>query len=190
VVSLDSIAWAMRSLAVACTLVALDAGAREIFIDDSSGELMRFSLIVKPERVRHAGNDYLSIRIQSTELRRSAYSATGWDAANIRDAGLAFLPVTVRCHDVAMTHQGKTTRPDPASMCFDTRRLDHPAAIPLFVMFRYPGPGDVRVTLPITVQRPDPPIQRTLQPTPAILLPRVDESLLGEREMIVRFRLD
>lgn len=179
-----------RRFVAACAL-ALSSGAapaQEVFLDRAGFEGQ--NLYVDAERVIHKGRAYLSIQIHASDwtTRRRPGGANDMESVVEHGPGAAFLPVIVACDRIVLEHAGHAIRPDIESLCVEPTRLSKPASMPLFVAFPFPaadGVREARLVVPVTVLRPDPPVQRSLQEEKRVALyePHVDASRLGEHTL-------
>ena len=172
-------------------LAATAARAAELVIEDPEQRFSRLNLQATAEKVLADGHPYVLIRIHATRARTIDLSTGGSDTVSLESYRLEFLPMTIGCDRMVLQAGGKTLHPDTWSLCTEPMRLGSDAAVPVFVAFKFPDAADARLTVPVTVTRPDPPVQRRRddRPGPVLYRPRVDEALLGSREITVRIFL-
>ena len=169
-----------------CATVAARAG--QLAVSDVENSFARASLSISAEKVREKGRDYLVVHIASRGLRLGARDRGMEMHEVIEDGpGAAYLPVTVACDRIELRIGGRTLKPDRASPCLDAMRLARIVSMPVFVVFALDAAaaGEAVVQVPVVVERPDPPVQRSMHPReePALYRPHVVESLLGERTL-------
>lgn len=133
-------------------LAAPLAGAQEpeLSVHDTKGRMGRLGLIGKAERIVHKGEPYLLVRLGVQDVR--TVELPGGRVDSVRGG---FLPMRVDCDAVEMEADGARHRPLPLSLCREPVKIPAPFPVPMYFVFRYPKPGRVVVTFPVTVLPPE-----------------------------------
>ena len=147
--------------------------------------MARLGLIGKAERIVHRGEPLVLVSIRAQDVRMVDRPDGSTDWYRMKDRGLAFLPMEVACDAITLEAGGRRQQAHLLSPCSGTTRIAHPFAVPLFVVFRDPGPGGAKVTIPVTVLRPEPPIETRRNAAPQGAGPTVVQDLLGPRELVL-----
>lgn len=180
-----------RLVALACVATVTATGhAKDLSVEDVDRRFARLGLRVTAEKVAHRGQDYLLIRIQASGVRTIDRGDGQLTSVSLKEGGLAFLPVTVACASAVLRESAKTHAPDVSSPCVDSARLAHPQALPAFVAFKYPAAGTASVVVPVSVTKPDPSVQVSLNRPGTALMQGVTAALLGDHELAARVRID
>ena len=174
---------------VGAACAAAPAQGKDLLVDDSERACARLGLQVRAKKVVRRGKPLLLIRIDPTAVRTVARADGGTESASLADRGIAFLPVRVACDRARVQASGEAAAPHAASPCVDTAMLAHSRALPAFIAFPYPAARAVRVTVPVTVQAPAPPIATTLRSMSSAGR-RVDVALVGEYAPSVRVQIE
>lgn len=168
---------------------AMPAPAQEVQVGAAGQAMQRLGMFAAAERIVHRGERYLlvSLRTQEARLVDMGEGRTDWRRYSRRATD--FHPVEVAC-DAAILHAGgDALRALSLSPCYGTALIAAPLSAPLFVVFRDPGPGNVRVTIPVQVRPKRVPVPVRLHaPAPAHDA-AVPESLLALRELEVRLQV-
>lgn len=159
------------------------AQAQEMQTVDADQRMARLGLIGKAERIVHRGEPYVLVSIRAQDVRVVDRPDGKTDWQRYKDRGLAFLPVEVACDAITLAAGGRRQEAHLLSPCSGPTRIAHPFAVPLFVVFRDPGPGNAAVTIPVTVLAPERPIQTRRDAAP--LEPVIARDMLGARELVL-----
>jgi hypothetical protein len=177
------------SLAALCLCMAAGtATAQQASTTDADGGMARLGVAAKAERIVHHGEPYLLVRLQVQDSRKVEKPGAAPDWVRVGTRGHAFLPVTIDCDAVTMESEGVRQKTHLLSPCSGALAIEAPFAMPVFVVFRYPQSGRGTVRIPVTVRPPAPPIA-TRRDAPPPSPDRIDESLVGQRTLILQVAL-
>ncbi len=181
-----SVAVRRASLA-ALALFATLAGAQqpELSVTDTKGRMGRLGLIGKAERIVHKGELYLLVRLGAQDVR--TVELPGGRVDSVRGG---FLPMQVACDAVVLEADGARHPPLPLSLCREPVKISAPFPVPLYFVFRYPKPGRVVVTFPITVLPPEAPVARHRNASTGPVLSDGDARRLGPQEFELQVLVD
>lgn len=167
------------AVAAACTQAA------DIPVLDTEQRFSRVGLQVKAENVVHRRENYLLFRIQPHGMRTIEKTGGGTETVWLKDRGLAFLRVTIRCDGMTITVGGKRDKPDTFSPCKGSAQFETADSPPVFVAFKYPANGSATLLVPITVSPPPPVVEERLVRGPSGSPGFSGKELLGEHELAV-----
>jgi hypothetical protein len=161
------------------------ATAQQTTSTDADGGMARLGMVGTAERIVHQGEPYLLVRLRVQDVRKEEKANGAPDWVRVDSRGIAFLPVTIDCDAVTMESDGVRQRTHLLSPCSGALTVEAPFAMPVFVVFRYPKSGRGTVRIPVTVRPPAPPIA-TRRDAPPPSPGRVDQTLLGPRELVMQ----
>lgn len=140
--------------ALVCLLVCASApaAARALDVEDAEREFAQAGLSVRAEEVVLRGERLVLVRLEALQ-----------PAAGGVGPPTTFRPIEIACAEVTLRTEGRVQRPHAASPCALAGKLGSPRAMPVFVAFAYPPATRARITVPLTVLTPPPPIQTTLR---------------------------
>ena len=150
-------------------------------MSEASGQMAAIGMIAKAERIVHHGEPYLLLRLTVQNVRTTRRPDGRYDSVRVGEGGPAYLPVRIQCDAASLDAGGRPQVAHALSPCNAPMVVPAPFASPVFLVFRYPRPGAVKVSVPVTVLPPEAPV-RTRRDAPAPPpLPASQQALLGER---------
>ncbi len=149
-----------RGLAGLLACVCASPAARTLNVDDAEREFTQAGLSVRAEEVILRGERLVLVRLEGLT---SPAGAAGVPAT--------FRPVEIACDKVTLRSEGRVQLPHAASPCALTGKLGFPRAMPVFVAFAYPAATQARITVPLNLLAPPPPVQTRLRASGPAPLP-------------------